>query len=110
MNDTYNAGWYDDNHMLYFGIELITYNSNHRNGAIFRIDFTTNPAFDLSTNYGQLFPIYPTDYDEYILNLLFILIYYSLKDPRIVLRIIFYVILTICFAANTIVFFYVKIK
>jgi hypothetical protein len=52
LNDTYDADWYNENHLLYLGVELFTYNENNHNGAFLNFNFWRNPAFDIQTSPG----------------------------------------------------------
>ena len=59
-----SAGWFNDDKLLYFSIELMTYNSNYHHAGFLFFYHYRDLTGTLQTDSSRFQTIYPTSYDE----------------------------------------------
>eukprot|EP00347_Sterkiella_histriomuscorum_P016539 403352808 len=64
LEDMKNAGWFEDDNMLYFGVEIMTYNINYKHAGFYIFQHVRDITGFLNTEPGRFYTIYPTLYDD----------------------------------------------
>ena len=59
-----NAGWFDNQNLLYFGASLMTFNVNYQHAGFYEFYHYRDITGTLVTQSGRFYTIYPTHYDE----------------------------------------------